>query len=148
MGHPAIESLGVYKLEVTNEVFQDQIPMYGDEEQCWAHFSSVVLIEAVVRDLDEQFNVVDFTQPGAKSPFNSPQVAYDEVLLSMYGETLLARAIDCVQNRGHGPLRFAFYLHFYNEILPLCWTYGQTTCPPLCPMPVRLAMMVPYRPCD
>jgi hypothetical protein len=41
-----LQVLGVYQLDVTPEVFAEQLPMYGDEEQCRDHFSSVVLIEA------------------------------------------------------------------------------------------------------
>lgn len=52
MPEPQAEILGVYRLAVTDEVFHAQLPMYGDEDQCRDHFSSVVLIEAVVRDVD------------------------------------------------------------------------------------------------
>lgn len=148
IGTPEIEILGVYRLEVTKEVFQAQLPMYGDEDQCREHFSSVVLIELLVRDVDSRFDVGDFTQPNPKYPFNSPQVAYDEALLSLDGEELLERQILCVQKRGAGPLRFAFYLHYYDEALPLRWTYGEVQCPGVKEMPVRLQVLVPYHPCD
>lgn len=148
MGSPEIEVLGVYELEVTEEVFQAQLPMYGDEDQCWNHFSSVVLIEVIVRGVDHRFSVGDFTQPNPDYPFNSPQVAYDEALLSLDGEELLDRRISCVEKRGAGPLRLAFYLHYYDEALPLRWTYGEVCCPGATEMPVRLQALVPYRPCD
>lgn len=148
MGTPEIEVLGVYELEVTDEVFRAQLPMYGDEDQCWDHFSSVVLIEVIVRDVDHRFSVGDFTQRNPDYPFNSPQVAYDEALLSLDGEELLDRRISCVEKTGPGPLRFAFYLHYYDGTLPLQWTYGEVRCPGVTEMPVRLQTLVPYRPCD
>ena len=50
------------------------------------------------------------------------QVPFDEGLLSNEGETVLARKINCV--KGKEPLRFAFYMHYWNPELPLRWTYG------------------------
>ncbi len=148
MAEARIEILGVYRLEVTDEVFQEQLPMYGDEAQCRIHFSSVVLIEAVACDLDERFDVGKFTQPNPNYPGGYPQVAYDEAILSFDGEEMIARKISCMRNVGRGPVRFAFYLHFYDERLPLSWAYGEVTCPPIQEMPVRLQVLVPYRPCD
>jgi hypothetical protein len=141
-----IEVLGVYKLEVTNEVFQAQLPMYGDEEQCRDHFSFVVLIEVIVTDIDERFDIGHFRQPRLVK--GSEQVAYDEALLSLDGEEVIARDIFCLRGRGNGPHRLAFYLHYYDPKLPLKWTYGEVRCPLVTDMPVRLQMLVPYRPCD
>jgi hypothetical protein len=143
---PTLTILGVYRLDVTPEIFAAQLPMYGDEGQCRDHFSSVVLIEAVVTDTDERFNVADFTQPNPDYPHGAAQVPWDEGLLSSDGEVLVARKIDCVKR--HGPLRFAFYLHYWNPELPLRWTYGEVSCPIPQPMPVRLELLTPYRSCD
>jgi hypothetical protein len=84
-------------------VFAAQLPMYGDDEQCRDHFSSVVLIEAVVSDVDERFTLSDFTQSNPVYPHGAAQVPWD--LLLRDGEVVLARSINCV--KGTAPLRFA-----------------------------------------
>ena len=60
---PNLEILGVYRLDVTPEVFAAQLPMYGDEAQCRDHFSSVVLIEAIARNCGDVFSLDDIKQP-------------------------------------------------------------------------------------
>src|SRR5882724_9489032 len=94
---PTLTILGLYRLDVTPEVFAAQLPMYGDEEQCRDHFSSVVLIEAAVSEADERFSLSDFTQPNPTYPHGAAQAAWDEGLLSGDGEVLLARTINCVK---------------------------------------------------
>lgn len=148
MADPSIEVLGVYRLFVTDEIFEAQLPMYGDEEECRHHFSCVVLIEAIAKDLDDRFDVGAFTQSNPNYPGGYSQVAYDEALLSLDGEVLISRKPFCMRNVGSGPVRFAFYLHFYDEALPLLWSYGSAASPPIQEMPIRLQMLVPYRPCD
>ncbi len=142
----SLRVLGVYQLDVTPEVFTEQLPMYGDEEGCRDHFSSVVLIEVVGEAAGDQFSLDGITQPNPAYPHGSPQAAWDEGLLSSDGEILLARKINCV--RGRGPLRFAFYMHYWDPQLPLKWTHGEVPCPPPQPMPERLKRLMPYRPCD
>jgi hypothetical protein len=143
----SLQILGVYRLDVTPEVFAEQLPMYGDEEQCRHHFSSVVLVEAVADTGGEQLRLGDFTQPNPSYPHGGPQVPWDEGLLSADGETLLSRGIDCVKGNG-GPLRFAFYMHYWDAELPLKWTHGEVICPLPRAMPIRLQLLMPYRPCD
>ena len=74
------------------------------------------------------------------------QVGYDEGLLSLDGETLIQRAMNCVQ--GTGPLRFAVYLHLYDPDQPLLWQGGEVMCPPVEDMPVRLLLLMPYNACS
>lgn len=100
-----IDVLGVYRLEVTAELFQAQLPMYGDEGQCRDHFSSVVLIEVIVSHLDRRFDVGDFSQ--SFEMFGSAQLAYDEAWRSLDGERVLQRDILCLRNQGAGPIRLA-----------------------------------------
>ena len=71
------------------------------------------------------------------------QCGYDEALLSSDGESVIERSMGCV--KGEGPLRFAFYLHFYDPNRPLHWSYGQAQCPPIEAVPRRLKKLVPYR---
>jgi hypothetical protein len=65
---PKLEILGVYRLEVTKDIFEAQLPMYGDEAQCRDHFSSVVLIEALVQNPSDRFSLSDFHQPISSIP--------------------------------------------------------------------------------
>jgi hypothetical protein len=143
---PTLTVLGVYRLDVTPEIFAAQLPMYGDEGQCRDHFTSVVLIEAVVADVDERFSLSGFSQSNPAYPHGVAQAPWDEGLLSSDGEVLVARKINCV--KGTGKLRFAFYMHYWNPELPLRWTYGEVWCPSPQSMPVRLEVLMPYRPCD
>jgi hypothetical protein len=119
--------------------------MYGDRVQCLDHFSSVVLIEAVVRNPEPDFSLDQFTQPNPAYPHAEPQVPWDEGLLTSNGESLLARRINCVT--GVGPLRFAFYLQYWDPNLPLRWKHGDIKVPQLAPMPLRLRLLMPYTPC-
>jgi hypothetical protein len=143
---PTLRILGVYRLDITQEIFLEQLPVSGDQDECRDHFSSVVLVEAVAADIDERFSLSDFTQPNPAYPHGAAQVPWDEGLLSSDGEVLLSRTINCV--KGNGPLRFAFYMHYWNAELPLLWTYGEVSCPTPQAMPVRLELLMPYRPCD
>jgi hypothetical protein len=85
---PTLTILGVYRLDVSPEIAA-QLPMYGDDEQCRDHFSSVVLVEAIASGVDERFTLADFTQPNRAYPHGAAQVPWDEGLLSSDGETLL-----------------------------------------------------------
>ncbi len=74
------------------------------------------------------------------------QLGYDEGLLSLDGETLIQREMDCVQ--GTGPLRFAVSLHLYDPERPLLWQGGEVMCPPVEDMPVRMLLLMPYNACS
>ncbi len=159
---PELKILGVYQLDVTPDVFAAQLPMYGNEEQCRDHFSSVVLIEAVVLNCDSGFSLDKFKQPRPMipnlgihphpnglhgiPPEGSFQAPWDEGLMSADGKQLMARSLGCV--KGQGKVRFAFYLHYWDEAFPLEWTYGAVACPAPQTMPERLKRLMPYRPCD
>ena len=85
-------------------------------------------------------------QPDFPDDPNRMMVGYDEGLLSMDGETLIQREMDCVQ--GTGPLRFAVYLHLYDPGRPLRWQGGEVTCPIVEDVPVRLSLLMPYTACS
>ncbi len=106
--------LGVFKLAMTTEIFEAQLPMYGDEDQCRDHFSNVVLIEAIAEAEGGLVDLISITQANGCN-----QAPWDEGLLSQDGNELLARKLNCV--KGSDLLRFAFYIHFYDECLPLIW---------------------------
>jgi hypothetical protein len=111
-----------------------------------AHFEGLVLIEAVVEHIDDRIKMAEMGQPYILGNYPDHfQCAYDEALLSSDGKSLIERRMGCV--RGEGPLRFAFYLHFYDAARPLHWSYGQVKCPPVEPVPKRLKRLVPYNAC-
>jgi hypothetical protein len=120
----------------------------GDDAYTREHFDKLVLIEALVEGLDGRFEMDKFGQMQAESPKypEHMQVGYDEGLLSLDGETLIQRKMNCIH--GTGPLRFAVYLHLYDPQRPLKWQGGAVTCPPIQEMPVRLLLLMPYNACS
>jgi hypothetical protein len=138
--------LGAYKPDIPARVYREQRNVTGSDEHTKAHFKNLVLIEAVVEQIDDRFKMIEMGQPdilgGRRSYF---QCAYDEALLSSDGKTVIERSMRCV--KGEGPLRFAFYLHFYDADRPLHWSYGHVQCPSVEPIPRRLKQLVPYRAC-
>lgn len=90
--------------------------------------------------------MTEFGQPYVLGDYpDNFQCAYDEALLSLDGKTVIERSMSCV--KGEGPLRFAFYLHYYDADRPLHWSYGQVQCPRPEPVSMRLKYLVPYRAC-
>ena len=157
MNEPRIEVLGVYRLPVTEELFREQFdtlysyPMSEDERaqaecQCREQLASVVLVEAIVHNRDERFDVGQFTQPQDGMREESWQVVYAEGYLSLDGEALAVERWS--KPPESGDLRVAFFLHFWQPNKPLRSTYGEVACPPAQEMPERLARLVPYEPVD
>ncbi len=115
MPEPRIEILGVYRPHIPEDVYQEQWQVTGSDEDTKEHFDSLVLIEAIIHDVNDQFKIIKIGQQ--PPPSNDPkyfQVPYDEALLSSDGETLIQRKMNCVH--GTGSLRFAFYLHLLRSI--------------------------------
>jgi hypothetical protein len=140
--------LGVYRRQISVEQWQQQWEVMGNDAATREHFEKLVLIEALVEELDEPFDMGKLGQMHAEfqSCPNHMQVGYDEGLLSYDGETLIQREMNCVH--GSGPLRFAVYLHFYDPERPLLWQKGEVKCPPLEEVPVRPSLLMPYTACD
>ena|SRR5690349_19617682 len=146
MPTPRIAVLGVYRPDIPARVYKQQLKVTGSDEKTEAHFRDLVLIEAVVEQIDGRFKMGDLGQPYTRGDYKDHfQCAYDEALLSSDGKIVIERSMNCV--KGSGPLRFAFYLHFYDASRPLESSYGQTQCPPVEPVPKRLKHLVPYRAC-
>ena len=157
MSGQRIEVLGVYSLSVTDELVREQMEiLYGDEmsatervqaeRRCREQLDSTVLVEAAVRHRDTRFSASDFTQPIEGVPEAEWQAAWAEAWLSADGEALqVDRWRDPPET---GDLRVAFFLHFWDPGKPLRTSYGDVTCPPVEPMPERLARLVPYEPVD
>jgi hypothetical protein len=144
MPTPRIAVLGVYTPDIPAIVYKQQRRETGSDEQIKAHFKDLVLIEALIEEIDGRFKMIELGQPYTRGDYKDHfQCAYDEALLSSDGKTVIERGMNCV--KGSGLLRFAFYLHFYDANRPLQWSYGRVQCPPVEPLPRRLKHLVPYR---
>ncbi|MFC5862636.1 hypothetical protein ACFPT7_10075 [Acidicapsa dinghuensis] len=148
MAEPTLAVIGVYRPQISTETWQEQWNVTADDNATQEHFDKLVLIEAVAEGLDEPFDMGKFGQMQAEFPDNPRymQVGYDEGLLSIDGETLIQRDMNCVH--GSGPLRFAVYLHLYDPERPLLWQRGEVTCPQVQDIPVRLLLLMPYNACS
>lgn len=154
-GH--VEVLGVYRLRVTDELIREQFeyrypcPMSDSErrqaeQQVRDQLSSVILVEAIVRDRDDRFDVSQFTQPQDGISEGYWQCAWAEAYLTDDGKRLLVeRWADPPKE---GDLRLAFFLHSWQPSRPLRTSYGDVACPAVKKMPDRLARIVPYEPVD
>lgn len=148
MGKPTIRILGVYQVELTEDLFRHAMESkYGGleltksqamqtERYVREELSSVALFEVVVENRDDRWDVGDCTQPGTE------QVAYDEAFLSPDGTFVLSR----LRAPEGGSLRMTFFLHFFDPEKPLVTSYGELPIPPLQEMPERLQSLVPYEP--
>jgi hypothetical protein len=140
--------LGVYRPQISTETWYEQFQVTGDEAYTREHFEKLVLIEASVEGIDGRFEMGEFGQMQAEFPDDPTrmQVGYDEGLLSIDGETLIQRKMNCVH--GTGTLRFAVYLHLYDSQRPVKWQGGEVMCSPVQEIPVRLLLLMPYNACS
>jgi hypothetical protein len=148
MTEPKLTVLGVYRPQISPETWQEQCQVTADDAETQDHFDKLVLIEAVVEGLIDPFDMSQLGQMRPEFP-NEPDrmmMGYDEGLLSIDGETLIQRDMDCVQRTG--PLRFAVYLHLYDPERPQQWQKGEVSCPPVQDAPVTLMMLTPYDVCS
>ncbi len=150
---PDLNIVGVYRLNVTPRLITAQFAeLYGYEmtpaqskqakRQCTQQLKSVVLIELLVSNPDEQFSLRDFTQPQHGVPEDSWQAAYNETYLTLDGESVIKTKFNDLPTEDC--YRCAFFLHFYNDQAPLRTSYGDLECPDPEPMPERLERMAPF----
>jgi hypothetical protein len=151
-----VEIIGVHPIQVTDELVREASELkYGyledpDERRdalqlAREEVESVVLIEALVKDRDERFDLAHFGQSQGDELGPNDQVAYDEIFLSDDGTSVIARDERDVRARD---LRIAFFLHFYQDTRPLLTSYGPIQLPSKTPMPVRLSAITQYEPID
>jgi hypothetical protein len=109
--------------------------------------SNAVLVEVLVEEPDDGFDVGDFIQPNPARPPGSWQVAWCEKYLTPDGTSLLG---DYGYNEvpTEPPLRIAFYIHDWKPENGLNGPYGALALPPMEPMPIRLWRLVPYEQVD
>jgi hypothetical protein len=154
MTEPTIKVLGVYRLNVTDELVREQQSiLHGEndrvascetlERQIREQLNSVVLLEALVLHRDEHFDMGDFTQPQIGIPRDRWQAPWAESYLSLDGTSL-------VVGRWSTPtpaVRVAFFMHFWDPTAPLQSSYGEVVCPLPQQMSDRLCL-VPFEPVD
>lgn len=157
MAQATVEVLGVYSITVTDDLLREQTDiLYGAdppgdkrhdaERQCREQLESTVLVEVLVRNRDERFNVGDFSQPQEGVPRDNWRVAWAEAYLSEDGEKLLVeRWADAPKADS---FRIAFFIHCWNPAASLLTSYGEVRCPAVMRMPERLQKLVPYEPVD
>jgi hypothetical protein len=157
MADPKIEIVGVYRLRVTEELFREQFrilydyPMAKADRQKVEHdlrkqLASIVLIEAIVRNRDQMFDVGHFTQPKESEEESNWQTAWAEAYLTPDGKSLAVDRWDDPPDTDE--LRVAFFMHEWQTGKPIRSSYGIVDCPPEQDMPERLVRLVPYEPID
>lgn len=146
-GHAELNRLRCLSARNRLETWREQWALTGDDDATREHFGTLVLIEAVVHGLTDNFDMGKFGQlrPAMGQYPSHMQVGYDEGLLSGDGETPIDRRINCIH--GSGTLRFAVYPHMFDPTQPLLWQGGKVACPPFQDVPVRLLTLMPYRAC-
>jgi hypothetical protein len=153
---PSIEVLGIYRIQVTESLFEEQFEILYSfemdveerreaERACREQLDSTVLVELIVTNPDKQFDVGAFTQPDPGLPKENWQAPYLETFLSLDGESL-ADENDAAPLKDK--LRVAFFMHCWQPSHYLRTSYRDIICPKPQPMPDRLRRLVPYEPVD
>ena len=148
MSQPRIQVLGAYRVELTDDLLEEafELKCYGMqlteseraqmEKIVREELSSVVLLDVLVTNADERFDIGDLGQPG------SDQAPYDEAYLSLDGTTVVSR----FEPPPGDSFRVAFFLHFFDPAKPLVTRYGDVPIPAIQPMPKHLQELIPYAP--
>jgi len=106
--------------------------------------STAVVVDALVRNLDERFDVIDFVQADPSKPESEWQVAWNETYLTADGNKILdERFPDRLPTIAE--FRIVFVIHLWKPSLPLMSSYGELSVPPIQPQPERLWRLVPYQ---
>jgi hypothetical protein len=98
------------------------------------------LVELIVRENDEPFDVGAITQADPACPRSEWQVPYEEKLLKSSGDGVLH---DPWRGPGEpsswkGSVRLAFFLHYLDLDRPLLTPFGEVPLPPPTERPARL----------
>lgn len=102
MTEPKLTVLGVYRPQISAETWKEQWAVTENDDHTREHFDGLVLIEAVIDDPTEPFDIGRFGQMNLASRDVQRQMpcGYDEGLLSADGETLIERRMDCLDGSG------------------------------------------------
>lgn len=150
MNAPSIECLGVYVVPCDDDLWHEHLDnsyrslgLLDETNGYRRRVISIVLVEVVVSGADSSFDVGQFQQVMEKDD-RSAQVAYDEALMSPDGKSVLKRKHGCADGITDG--RLCFFLHYYDPVQPIQWSYGEFACPGPLPMTESLAQLLPYYP--
>ena len=150
MSVPSIVCLGVYVVPCDDGAWREDLDnsyrslgLLDETEEYRRRVISICLVEVVVTGANSSFDVGQFRQAMERDE-RSPQVAYDEALLSPDGRALVKRGQGCADGITEG--RFCFFLHYYDPTRPIRWSFGEFSCSHPLPMSERLARLVPYQP--
>jgi hypothetical protein len=142
-----VRILGVYRPEISERTYQEQLDVMGNDAQAKEHFDGLVLVEASATGVEGELELSNLgQQPSTIDDTHYFQCAYDEALLTADGQILVDRTLGCVN--GSGELRFAFYLHFFEPQRPIQFRGTDLQTPEVVSVPERLARLVPYNACD
>src|SRR5262249_22977738 len=117
MATPEIKVLGVYRLDVTEDIFREQFStLYHDvlqsrggpdipdrataESYIRAQLESVVLIELLVMNRDQRFSMDDFIQEDPTIEEGGDQAAWAEAFLMLDGSSLAVERNAHMPNEG------------------------------------------------
>jgi hypothetical protein len=148
---PDVRVLGVHRLDLSEKLVREVAESHADEdgpaeewtaalERAREELAQVVLVEIVVDNPGNKFDVYDLAQPG------SDQRAWLVVRLSDDG----ARIVDDSPRTfpDEPAVRLAFFLHFFDPNKPLLTSAGEVGCPDVTGMPGRLSKLHPFEPVD
>jgi hypothetical protein len=150
---PSILILGIHSITSEDAELRQQLERYYEQNTTVLHTPAVqdylsrivplVLIEVVVWNLTEAFDVGNFRQAAESQPEEAWQVAYDETVLTTDGTAVTAQGEGSFIDSKEG--RLTFFLHYFDPKRSLQWSYGEVPCPPLSPLPVRLSFARKYQ---
>jgi hypothetical protein len=157
MPNPHIDVLGVHRLTVTEAMVRDQFEILCDshapereqrekKQRIRDQLESVVLLEVLVKDRNEKFDVGHFTQVQVGVDRGNWQAPWAEAFLTPDGDALIGEQWGDAPETG--TFRCTFYLHFFQPGVPLTTSYGEIPCTPATEMPSRLEKLVPFEPVD
>jgi hypothetical protein len=154
---PSIEVLGVYLPEgdriALERAVQEEMRILEGHSQSRrrAHearfrqdLRESALIEVLVAEPDDRFDVGDFCQPDPQRPEGDWQAAWCESFLAADGESPVSR--DLALSHRLKVFRVAFYIHYWQSERGLQSSYGPLDLPSPQALPARLWQLAPYCP--
>jgi hypothetical protein len=69
MATPSIIVLGVYRPHISARVYRQQYRVTGSDQYTKSHFRELVLIEAVIDQIDGRFKMVELGQPYTRGDY-------------------------------------------------------------------------------
>jgi hypothetical protein len=142
MSKPSVNVLGVYRLDVTDELVREQhsILLPGRQGHSWA--ASEQQVRDQIETLGSRWVILRKSQPSL--PRDEWQATWAEAYLSLDGSSLAVGRWS--PTPVCGDLRIAFFMHFWQPTDPLQSSYGEIVCPQPHLMPDRLRKLVPFEP--